>query len=125
MKQTCSDDRLRSLLQCDEDSDESRLSARHVDQCPRCQLRLEELAAEPAEWRMVKHSLLHGEDEDIESNEASTLHGAVGSKPSVNGFEHAGSAIPWRGPTRWLGNSSLHPRIQRCWDGLGVMKSND
>ncbi len=61
---TCSDDRLRCLLQCDEDSDESRLSALHVDQCPRCQLRLEELAAEPAEWRIVKHSLLPGADED-------------------------------------------------------------
>lgn len=61
---TCSDDRLRCLLQCDEDSDESRLSALHVDQCSRCQLRLEELAAEPAEWRIVKHSLLPGEDED-------------------------------------------------------------
>lgn len=61
---TCSDDRLRSLLQCDEDSDESRLSALHVDHCPRCQLRLEELAAEPAEWRIVKHSLVHDNDEN-------------------------------------------------------------
>lgn len=59
----CSDDRLRRLLQCEEDSEESRLSARHVDQCPDCQLRLEELAAEPAEWRVVKESLQSGDNE--------------------------------------------------------------
>jgi hypothetical protein len=69
-KKSCSDDRLRSLLQCDEDSEESRLSALHVDQCPRCQLRLEELAAEPAEWRMVKHSLQHGDKEDRHKHDA-------------------------------------------------------
>jgi hypothetical protein len=62
MKQ-CSDERLWSLLQCDEDSEESRLSALHIDQCPHCQRRLEELAAEPAEWRVVKNSLQNGCDE--------------------------------------------------------------
>lgn len=59
----CSDERLWSLLQCDEDSEESRLSALHIDQCPQCQRRLEELAAEPAEWRVVKSSLRNGDDD--------------------------------------------------------------
>lgn len=71
---TCSDDRLRSLLQCDEETDESRLSALHVDQCPRCQLRLEELAAEPAEWRIVKHSLVHGDEEDSGNHNVPSQH---------------------------------------------------
>ncbi|MFO0978221.1 MAG: serine/threonine-protein kinase [Planctomycetaceae bacterium] len=95
MKQTCSDDRLRSLLQCDEDSEEARSSALHVDQCPRCQLRLEELAAEPATWRIVKHSLLHGDDQAIE--DGSTAQLAEGRKPSGQRIR-----TRWqRHPTAW------------------------
>lgn len=60
----CSDERLRCLLQSDEDSEESRVSALHVDQCPHCQTRLEQLAAEPAEWQVVKMSLTSGGDDD-------------------------------------------------------------
>lgn len=78
----CSDDRLLSLLHCDEESDESRLSAQHVDHCPRCQLRLEELAAEPAEWRIVKHSLSLDDDEIVESHDTSTSQVAEGHEPS-------------------------------------------
>ncbi len=88
MKQTCSDDRLRSLLQGDEDSTEARLSAQHVDHCPRCQLRLEELAAEPAEWEIVKHSLLQGDDEN------SRNHDIPGDRPW-------GRARWQRHPTAW------------------------
>ena len=85
---TCSDDRLWSLLQCDDDSEESRLSALHVDQCPRCQLRLEELAAEPAEWRIVKHSLLHGDGEVTDGQDVSC--------------ERPGTRARWqRHPTAW------------------------
>ncbi len=69
-KSTCSDERLWSLLQCDEDSEESRLSALHIDQCPHCQRRLEELAAAPAEWRVVKNSLRNGDDDPGSLNPA-------------------------------------------------------
>lgn len=66
-RSTCSDDRLRVLLQSDEDSQETMRSALHVDQCPHCQTRLEELAAEPAEWRVVKDILLADSGEDAQN----------------------------------------------------------
>jgi serine/threonine protein kinase len=44
----CGDERLRVLLEQNEDSAEFRAAAHHVEQCPGCQQRLEELAAEGA-----------------------------------------------------------------------------
>ncbi|MCA9136682.1 MAG: protein kinase, partial [Planctomycetales bacterium] len=63
----CSDDQLRALLQIDEDNEDSRRSALHVDECPHCQSRLEQLAAEPALWKVVKESLRSDEDEDFQN----------------------------------------------------------
>ncbi len=54
----CSDESLWSLLRSDDDSDELQRFAQHVDECPRCQTRLERLAAEPSEWSVVKDSLV-------------------------------------------------------------------
>lgn len=92
---TCSDDRLLSLLHSDEESEEARILAVHVDQCSRCQHRLEALAAEPVEWRIVKESLLDGTGEshvDCESKE-------TGSAPRNFNVEDGGRR-PWCRP-RW------------------------
>ena len=47
----CHDDRLRLLLQAEEDSHEYRLATQHVDECARCQTRLEQLAADQQVWQ--------------------------------------------------------------------------
>ena len=47
----CHDDRLRLLLRADEDSHEFRLATQHVDECARCQQRLEQLAAHTDVWQ--------------------------------------------------------------------------
>ena len=47
----CDDDRLRLLLQAEEDSREYRLAMQHVDACARCQTRLEQLAADQHVWQ--------------------------------------------------------------------------
>ena len=61
----CSEDRLRSLLQSDDDfGDDSQLAAKHIAECPSCQSRLEQLAAEPDEWSEARESLLSGDDHD-------------------------------------------------------------
>ena len=51
----CTDEQLRALLASDDDGD-SPISA-HASDCPRCQRRLEQLAAEPTEWRTAQESL--------------------------------------------------------------------
>ncbi|MCA9604145.1 MAG: serine/threonine protein kinase [Myxococcales bacterium] len=69
-KLNCSDERLWSLLQLDDDSDEFRQLATHVENCTRCQSRLEELAAEPKEWSVVRDSLHCGSDIELPDDEA-------------------------------------------------------
>jgi len=81
----CSDAALRALLQSDDsrlndfqlgdvqlgDSQPNgsgpdlRAAAAHVDGCPRCQLRLEELAGEPADWRAAHDALSPGDEPDL------------------------------------------------------------
>jgi eukaryotic-like serine/threonine-protein kinase len=57
----CSDDSLRLLLREDEQSDDYRDAARHVDSCPHCQQRIGELAAEDDEWHEAHEMLLAGD----------------------------------------------------------------
>ena len=68
----CNDDRLRLLLQAEEDSREYRLAMQHVDTCARCQTRLEQLAADQQVWQEAQAVLTAegGEeraDPDVES----------------------------------------------------------
>ncbi len=109
----CNDDRLRLLLQAEEDSREYRLAMQHVDTCARCQTRLEQLAADQQVWQEAQAVLTAegGEeraDPDVES--------------------------PWR-PSRWnrrptawtelMARQLLAPPSHPEMLGrIGVMKSN-
>ncbi len=53
----CSDELLFKLLHSDQDSDDDHAAAAHLEHCPRCQARLEALAAEPQDWQCVHESL--------------------------------------------------------------------
>ncbi len=75
----CCDDRLRLLLQAEDDSHEYRLAMQHVDECARCQARLEQLAADRQVWQ-----------------EAQAVLTAEGCDQRVA----AGVESPWR-PSRW------------------------
>ena len=75
----CNDDRLRLLLQAEEDSREYRLAMQHVDACARCQTRLEQLAADQQVWQ-----------------EAQAVLTAEGCEQRVA----ADVESPWR-PSRW------------------------
>ena len=84
----CSDENLRSLLRVDEDSDDYRAAARHVDACPRCQSRLGELAAEHGDWQEAHEMLVAAEDAAKEVGE--------------HGSQHPWSRQRWqRRPTAW------------------------
>jgi serine/threonine protein kinase len=61
----CRDDLLRQLLTAD-DGDPHDVAA-HVEQCPRCQTRLEQLAATPDDWRDIRHSLSSADELDADS----------------------------------------------------------
>lgn len=51
------DDALSRLLHADEESDEFRDLSRHVDNCPSCQVRLEQLAGAAGLWAEAKDAL--------------------------------------------------------------------
>ena len=53
---SCSDEQLWNLLQAD-DVEDNTVSASHLAECPHCQSRLEQLAAEPAQWLNIRESL--------------------------------------------------------------------
>ena len=61
---TCSDVRLRQLLKAEDDSEDLRAAAMHVEQCRTCQSRLEELAADAGCWDEAHHMLAAHRDED-------------------------------------------------------------
>jgi serine/threonine protein kinase len=55
---SCNDDLLRILLdEDDEQSSEFRSAAEHVDSCPKCQTRLEQLAADCDDWNETRQQL--------------------------------------------------------------------
>jgi len=65
-RSNCSEDRLRSLLQSDDYlGDENQLAAQHIAECPNCQARLEELAAEPDAWSDARESLLSDNAQNV------------------------------------------------------------
>ncbi len=53
---SCSDEKLRSLLQLDERED-IQISANHLAECSHCQSRLEQMAAQPDQWQDIRDSL--------------------------------------------------------------------
>ena len=59
---SCSDERLWSILKSDDDGDDFQVSASHLAECPLCQSRLEQLAAEPSQWRDIRDSLQIDDD---------------------------------------------------------------
>ncbi len=60
---SCSDERLWSLLKSDDGGGDHEDSANHLAECPHCQSRLEQLAAEPAQWRDIRDSLQIDDDD--------------------------------------------------------------
>ncbi|MCU0878224.1 MAG: hypothetical protein MUF06_10605, partial [Pirellulaceae bacterium] len=80
---TCDDGRLRELLESSDaivaESDAALAAAEHVEDCPRCQARLTELAAEPAAWTEITELLTVDEETARLSAEARerTWHTAV------------------------------------------------
>ena len=111
----CSDQRLRNLLQSDDESGEMQRYASHVDQCPRCQARLEQLAAEPAEWRFVKDSLSSAEADHVLTDDA------IDQRP---GLDHTGIIIRRPGRSRCRDSCCRRRRIRKCWGASVAMKSN-
>ena len=77
----CSDERLLALLHSDQDGDEVRDAAAHLERCPRCQERLEALAAKPQDWRSAHECLAlddggESHDRDDQPRGAwATMHG--------------------------------------------------
>ncbi len=71
----CSDDSLRLLLREDEQSDDYRDAARHVDSCPHCQQRIGELAAEDDEWHEAHEMLLAGDESGTGTIDRLSAHG--------------------------------------------------
>ena len=66
----CSDELLLKLLHSDQDGDDDHGAAAHLEHCPRCQARIEALAAEPRDWQCVQESL--------SSDEANDANAAIG-----------------------------------------------
>lgn len=64
---TCRDESLRRLLEDAEHSAEYQAAARHVETCPACRRRLEEMAAEQDEW--LETIALLSKDETVEEFE--------------------------------------------------------
>ncbi len=94
---TCDDVRLRELLESSDrvvaESDAALAAAEHVEDCPRCQARLAELAAEPAAWTEITELLTVDEETARLSAEARerTWHTAVAFG---NSSGSAGGAAP-------------------------------
>ena len=55
--QPCDETRLRALLSYQGDSPDIRAATEHVEQCPRCQARLTELAAKAGQWQETRELL--------------------------------------------------------------------
>jgi serine/threonine protein kinase len=58
----CDDRQILAMLQDELDVDQSNAIAEHISNCRQCQRRCEELAASPAEWRLVVDALSEPSD---------------------------------------------------------------
>ncbi|TWU43666.1 Serine/threonine-protein kinase PrkC [Rubripirellula tenax] len=85
---TCSDDRLWSILESDDEPDGYKDSADHLAACQRCQTRLEQLAAEPTEWQDIRESLLPDDENKMFDRDGGNR---------TDAYEH------WKHPAGWTG----------------------
>ena len=80
-----SDEQLWSLLQADESADNAddrennAASANHLAECPHCQSRLEQLAAEPTQWLDIRDSLQP--DRELDAGKSSPIDKLAADKP--------------------------------------------
>ncbi|MCA9047504.1 MAG: serine/threonine protein kinase [Planctomycetaceae bacterium] len=86
----CSDDLLKLLLSDHDDSQDWRRAMTHVDQCPGCQARLEQLAADDALWR---------DAQDLLSSQQEDANRAANGAPDRNANQHRDRSRRW--PTAW------------------------
>ncbi|MEZ6138716.1 MAG: protein kinase [Pirellulaceae bacterium] len=105
MNQPCnsySDEQLLSLLQMDDGADD-QVSATHLAECPHCQSRLEQMAAESDQWQDIRDSL----QPDRESEEVSSSNGA---KQRIDTQRR--DRARWKRPNAWtesMAKSLLSP----------------
>ncbi|MEZ6126285.1 MAG: serine/threonine-protein kinase [Planctomycetaceae bacterium] len=86
----CSDDLLKLLLSDHDDSQDWRRAMTHVDECPACQARLEQLAADDAVWR---------DAQDLLSSQQEDANRAADGAPDRNANHHRDRSRRW--PTAW------------------------
>ena len=101
----CNDELLFKLLHSDQDSDDDHAAAAHLEHCPRCQARLEALAAEPQDWQCVQRASAAGS------------HGHTVDASSVNALNlEMGGRIP-----EWF--HSLLTTVPLCGSEIGKRPS--
>ena len=83
----CSDASLRILLRVNEDSDEYRLAAHHVQECPQCQMRLSALAADEHDWHEAHDMLVSATDTQRDEED--------------HGWQHPWIQQRWQHPMAW------------------------
>ncbi len=97
------DDQLWQLLQGNEDDHTD--SAIHLAECPHCQARLEQLAADANQWSEIRDSLQP--DQEFDTGSASPLENAPSRKPRLD-RERWQRNHPW---TESMAKSLLSPAI--------------
>jgi eukaryotic-like serine/threonine-protein kinase len=99
----CDEQRLRTLLNAEEDTADFRTAAEHVESCPRCQSRLSDLAASGDEW--AEASRLLAEDEGD-----ADLTAELPARPWK--ADHAAAATTWTETmARQLLSAPSHPEM--------------
>ncbi|MFN0056673.1 MAG: protein kinase domain-containing protein [Planctomycetales bacterium] len=84
----CDDRQLQAMLRSANEDGPAGALLMHVEQCARCQTRLEELAADPEDWKKAGDALASRAQEGVGDPE--------GDLPTVGGFSH------WiDGPVSW------------------------
>lgn len=112
---SCSDEQLWNLLQADDvedntgDRQNNTAAANHLAECPHCQARLEQLAAEPAQWLDIRDSLQP--DQELDAGKSSPIDKLTRGKPRW-GRER------WKRPNAWtesmaksLLSKATHPEM--------------
>ena len=101
---SCSDEQLRSLLQMD-DGENNQVSANHLAECPHCQSRLEQMAAEPHQWQDIRDSL-QIDDDNFSTNDKQRID------------NHRRDRERWKRPHAWtesmaksLLSTASHPEM--------------
>lgn len=83
----CNEKRLHVLLEADEQSDEYRRAAQHLESCGNCQAKLSELAGNDEDWRNVRELLVPPADSVL-----TNAPGPCSSEPQAAGWRTQGWA---------------------------------